>query len=338
MKSWRTSSIRRGNGPRLAALCALVLLSALLSMCLGAVAVAPKDILPALLGESGGAAAQIVRYARLPRTCGCLLAGAALAVSGALIQSVLDNPLAAPNIIGVSSGAGLAAALCGALAPSAVLVLPIASFAGALAGVLLVLFIAEKTGASKLTLVLAGVAVSGMFSAGTDAVVTFVPDALAGYSDFRIGGLANLSMSRIIPAFWVIVAAMVLIFSLAGELDVLMLGADTAQSLGVRAKPLRLVLLILAAALAGAAVSFSGLIGFVGLIVPHIMRRLIGEDSLPLLAGCALGGAVCLTLCDLLGRLLFAPYELPVGIVLSLAGGPFFIWLLIRQRGGRVRD
>ena len=326
MKSWRTSSIRRGNGPRLAALCALVLLSALLSMCLGAVAVAPKDILPALLGESGGAAAQIIRYARLPRTCGCLLAGAALAVSGVLIQSVLDNPLAAPNIIGVSSGAGLAAALCGALAPSAALVL------------LLVLSIAEKTGASKLTLVLAGVAVSGMFSAGTDAVVTFVPDALAGYSDFRIGGLANLSMSRIIPAFWVIAAAMVLIFSLAGELDVLMLGADTAQSLGVRAKPLRLVLLILAAALAGAAVSFSGLIGFVGLIVPHIMRRLIGEDSLPLLAGCALGGAVCLTLCDLLGRLLFAPYELPVGIVLSLAGGPFFIWLLIRQRGGRVHD
>lgn len=338
MKSWRTSSIRRGNGPRLAVLCALVLLSALLSMCLGAVAVAPGDILPALLGEGGDTAVQIVRYARLPRTCGCLLAGAALAVSGALIQSVLDNPLAAPNIIGVSSGAGLGAALCGALAPSAALALPIASFAGALAGVLLVLFIAEKTGASKLTLVLAGVAVSGMFSAGTDAVVTFVPDALAGYSDFRIGGLANLSMSRIIPAFWVIVAAMALIFSLAGELDVLMLGADTAQSLGVRAKPLRLVLLILAAALAGSAVSFSGLIGFVGLIVPHIMRRLIGEDSRPLLAGCALGGAVCLTLCDLLGRLLFAPYELPVGIVLSLAGGPFFIWLLIRQRGGRVHD
>lgn len=338
MKSWRTSSTRRSNGLRLAALCVLVLLSALLSMCLGAVAVAPGDILPALLGESGGTAAQIVRYARLPRTCGCLLAGAALAVSGALIQSVLQNPLAAPNIIGVSSGAGLAAALCGALAPSAALALPIASFVGALAGVLLVLFIAEKTGASKLTLVLAGVAVSGMFSAGTDAVVTFVPDALAGYSDFRIGGLSNLSMGRIIPAFWVIVVAMVLVFSLAGELDVLMLGADTAQSLGVRAKPLRLVLLILAAALAGAAVSFSGLIGFVGLIVPHIMRHLIGEDSLPLLAGCALGGAVCLTLCDLLGRLLFAPYELPVGIVLSLAGGPFFIWLLIRQRGGRVHD
>ena len=338
MKNWRISSIRRGNRPLLAILCGLVLLSALLSMCLGAVAVSPGDILPALLGDGTGSAAQIVRYARLPRTCGCLLAGAALAVSGALIQSVLGNPLAAPNIIGVSSGAGLAAALCGVLAPSAAMALPTAAFAGALLGVLLVLFIAEKTGASKLTLVLAGVAVSGMFSAGIDAVITFVPDALAGYSDFRIGGLANLAMSRIIPAFWVILISFILAFSLAGELDVLILGVDTAQSLGLRAKPLRLLLLTLAAALAGAAVSFSGLIGFVGLIVPHIMRRLIGEDSRPLLAGCALGGAVCLTLCDLLARLLFAPYELPVGIVLSLAGGPFFLWLLVRQRGGRVHD
>ena len=338
MKSWRTSSTRRGSAPLLGGLCALAVLAALLSMCLGAAPVAPGEILPALLGEGEGAAAQIVRYARLPRTCACLLAGSALAVSGAVIQGVLGNPLAAPNIIGVSSGAGLGAALCGALAPTLTAAVPLAAFAGALAGVLLVLFLAERTGASKLTLVLAGAAVSGMFSAGTDAVVTFVPDALAGYADFRVGGLANLAMARIAPAFWVILPAMLLVFSLAGELDVLLLGADAAQSLGLRVKPLRLGLLALAAALAGAAVSFSGLLGFVGLIVPHIMRRLVGEDSRPLLAGCALGGAALLTLCDLLARLLFAPYELPVGIVLSLAGGPFFIWLLLRQRGGRVHD
>lgn len=338
MKSWRTFSTRRSRAALLGLLCALALLSTLLSMCLGAVRVSPRDIFPALSGRSDGVSAQIIRYARLPRTCGCLLAGAALAVSGAVIQSVLGNPLAAPNIIGVSSGAGLGAALCGALAPAAGGLIPAAAFAGALAAVLLVLFIAERTGASKLTLVLAGVAVSGMFSAGIDAVVTLIPDALSSWSDFRIGGMANLTMGRIAPAFWAVLAAMALIFSLAGELDILLLGADTAQSLGVRSKLLRLVLLALAAALAGAAVSFSGLLGFVGLMVPHIMRRLLGEDSRPLLAGCALGGAAVLTLCDLLARLLFAPYELPVGIVLSLAGGPFFIWLLLRQRGGRVHD
>ena len=338
MKTSPTSSIRWSKRLILPILCVLALLCALLSMCLGAADVPPGEILPALLGGSETTAAHIIRYARLPRTCACLLAGAALAVSGAVIQSVLGNPLAAPNIIGVSSGAGLAVALFGAVAPTMAAATPVAAFAGALLGVLLVLFIAEKTGASKLTLVLAGVAVSGMFSAGIDAVIILAPDSLPGYSDFRIGGLDNLSMSRIIPAFWVILAAMILILSLAGELDVLMLGADTAQSLGLRAKPLRIILLTLAAALAGAAVSFSGLLGFVGLIVPHIMRRLMGEDSRPLLTGCALGGAVTLTLCDLLARLLFAPYELPVGIVLSMAGGPFFIWLLLRQRGGRVHD
>lgn len=338
MKNLPTFSIRWGKRPTLPILCVLAALCALLSMCLGAVDVPPGEILPALLGGSETTAAHIIRYARLPRTCACLLAGAALAVSGAVIQSVLGNPLAAPNIIGVSSGAGLAVALFGAAAPTMAAATPIAAFAGALLGVLLVLFIAEKTGASKLTLVLAGVAVSGMFSAGIDAVIILAPDSLPGYSDFRIGGLDNLSMSRIIPAFWVILAAMILTLSLAGELDVLMLGADTAQSLGLRAKPLRIILLTLAAALAGAAVSFSGLLGFVGLIVPHIMRRFMGEDSRPLLIGCALGGAVTLTLCDLLVRLLFAPYELPVGIVLSMAGGPFFIWLLLRQRGGRVHD
>ncbi len=338
MKRWRTSSIRQGNAPLLGVLCALALLSALLSMCLGAASLTPGEVVAALLGGDRDTAAQIVRFARLPRTCACLLAGSALAVSGAVIQGVLGNPLAAPNIIGVSSGAGLAVALCGALVPTAAALTPVAAFAGALGGVLLVLFIAERTGASRLTLVLAGVAVSGMFSAGVDAVVTFVPDALAGYSDFRIGGLSNLTMARIVPALWVILPAMLLVFSLAGELDVLLLGADTAQSLGLRVRPLRLGLLALAAALAGAAVSFSGLLGFVGLIVPHIMRRLIGEDSRPLLAGCALGGAALLTLCDLLARLLFAPYELPVGVVLSLAGGPFFLWLLLRQRGGRVHD
>lgn len=316
----------------------LTLLAAVLSVCFGAVPVTPSDVLRALLGERETTASQIILFSRLPRTCGCLLAGSALAVSGVVIQAVLDNPLAAPNIIGVNSGAGLMVALCCAVWPTAVTVIPVAAFMGALAGVFLVLFIAERTGAARITLVLAGVAVSAIFSAGIDAVLTFVPDALNGYSDFRIGGMANLSMERLLPAFWIVLAAMIAIFLLAGELDILLLGTETAQSLGLHAKPLRLILLALAAALAGAAVSFAGLLGFVGLIVPHIMRRLLGAESLPLLLASALGGAALLTLCDLLSRVLFAPYELPVGILLALVGGPFFIWLLLRQRGGRTHD
>lgn len=341
MKNWRTFSIQPDPPRRLRVYGLLLLLTAaaaLASLCMGPVVVPLGDILRVFTGELAGTTqASIILLARLPRTCGCLLAGMALAVSGAIIQGVLNNPLAAPNIIGVNSGAGLAVALFSALAPASPFA-PLAAFFGALSGVLLVLLIAEKTGASRITLVLAGVAVSSMFSAGIDAVVTFVPDALNGYSDFRIGGLSNLSMDRIVPAFWVICAAMALTLLLSNEMDILMLGTETAQSLGLPARPLRLLLLALAAALAGAAVSFAGLLGFVGIIVPHIMRRLTGEGSLSLLIGSALGGAGLLTFCDLLARLLFAPYQLPVGIVLSLIGGPFFIWLLLRQRGGRIHD
>ena len=313
MKSLRTSSTPefRPAGRVLAGLLLPTLLSAVLSLCLGSTTLSPALVPQALLGQlEGSVEGQIIQYVRLPRTCGCLLAGMALAVSGAVIQSVLNNPLAAPNIIGVNSGAGLMVVLCSALFPQSVALTPLAAFLGAFLGVLLVLFIAERTGASRITLVLAGVAVSNIFSAGIDALVTFFPDAVLSYTDFRIGGLNNLSMDRIVPAFWVVLAALVLLFSLSSEMDILALGRETAQSLG--------------------------LLGFVGLIVPHIMRRTVGEDSLPLLLACALGGASLLTLCDLLSRVLFAPYEIPVGIVLSLAGGPFFIWLLLRQRGGRI--
>ena len=307
MKNSRTFSIPTKYV--LPALGALAVLAALLSLCLGAVPLAPGEVLAALTGRGGGPAAQIVLYARLPRTCGCLLAGAALAVSGAVIQGVLGNPLAAPNVIGVNAGAGLCTALCAALWPAWTAAVPFAAFLGALGGVLLVLSIGARTGASRMTLVLAGVAVSGMFSAGIDAVLTFFPDALNGYTDFRVGGVANLAMGRVAPA--------------GG-------GARAAGGrVGARAGGL-------AAALAGAAVSFAGLLGFVGLIAPHMARRLAGEDcSARLLWAAALGGAALLTLCDLLARTLFAPYELPVGVVLSLLGGPFFLWLLLRQRRGR---
>lgn len=312
-------------------------LAALASVCLGPVPLSPGEVLSALAGKQEGTlAGQIVRYARLPRTLGCLLAGSALAVAGCVIQGVLDNPLAAPNIVGVNAGAGLGVTLLSALAPSLVTAAPLAAFLGAMAGVLLVLALSQRTGASRLTVVLAGVAVSSICSAAIDALVTLDPDALMGYTDFRIGGLHSANMARVLPAAWVILPALLLVLVLAPRLDLLRLGGDVAQSLGVRVKPLRLVLLTLAAALAGAAVSFAGLLGFLGLLVPHMARRLMGEESLPLLTACALGGAGFLTVCDLLSRLLFAPAELPAGILLSLIGGPFFLWLLLKRKGGEA--
>lgn len=339
MKSSQISSSQKNNFLLFTALAVLLVISVVLSICVGSVSISLREIISFFTGGSAGVSHDaIIRYSRLPRTVGCLLAGMALAVSGAVIQSVLANPLAAPNIIGVNSGAGMMVALWSIFFPGLVVFTPVAAFFGAFLSVMIVLLIAKKSGASKITLVLAGVAVSGMFSAAIDAAISFSPDALIAYSDFKIGGLANVSFERIVPAAFIILISFIVILSLCNELDVMMLGSDTARSLGMNVRFIRPLFLALAAALAGAAVSFAGLLGFIGLIVPHIMRRIFGEQSCILVVSSAIGGAIMLLVCDLIARVLFAPYEISVGIVLSFLGGPFFIWLLLRQRGGRYHD
>ena len=321
----------------LAGAAALALLAGVLSLCVGAVALPPGELLAALSGRGEGTGAAIVLYVRLPRTAACMAAGAALAVAGAVIQTVLANPLASPNVIGVNAGAGAAVALCCAAAPTAVGLTPLAAFAGAFGSAMLVLAVAQRAGASRMTLILTGVALSSIFSAAVDLVVTLAPDALNGYTDFRVGGLGGVTMARVGPAAAVGALCLAGVLLLSNELDVLALGSETARSLGLRVGRTRVLLLALAAGLAGAAVSVAGLIGFVGLIVPHVARRFLGEESRPRVLGCALGGAALLTVCDTAARTLFAPYEIPVGVALSLGGGPFFIWLVLRQKGGRRR-
>ena len=324
MKSWRTSSIHKGTF--WLTLAALTMLAACLSLGLGSVA----------LRDAPEAARKIMLYIRLPRTCAALLAGSALAVAGAVIQTVLHNPLASSGVLGVNSGAGLAVAVICAIAPMAQRYTPVIAFFGALLAVMMVVALAQCTGASRMTVVLAGVAISNLFSAGIDGVVSLVPEALNGVSDFRIGGFSGVTMVRLAPAAVMVAVAMVGIFAMTIQMDVLALGSDTARSLGLNVSLARLLLLIFAAALAGAAVSFGGLLGFVGLIVPHAVRRIFGEESLTLVAGSALGGGFFVMVCDLMARTLFAPYELPVGVVLAFAGAPFFLWLLFRQRGGKA--
>lgn len=315
----------------------ITVLIAILSLGTGSVKLTPAEVFQALFArEENTTATRIVLYTRLPRTCAALLAGAALAVAGAIIQTVLNNPLASPGIIGVNSSAGLAVALVCAIMPSAQKFTPLVAFAGALIGVLFVMVLSQKTGASRMTVVLAGVAISNLFSAGIDAVVTLVPEALAGVTDFRIGGFTGVTMQQLGPAALIILISLVVTFSLSQHLDILSLGADTAASLGLAVNPVRVLLLVLAAALAGAAVSFSGLLSFVGLIVPHTMRRLKGETSFSLLVSSAFGGAFFVCACDLFARILFQPFEIPVGIVLAFAGTPFFLWILFRQKGGHV--
>lgn len=311
----------------------LVLAAAIMSILLGPVRLPLQSVVKVLTGEDrSSTAARIILYTRLPRTFGCLLTGSALALSGSIIQTVLGNPLAAPNIIGVNSGAGFAVVLCCALLPGNMNILPAAAFAGAFVSVLLVLMIGERAEASRLTLVLAGIAVSAIFSGAVDLVVTLVPDSIVGYTDFRIGGFTSVTMRKVLPAAAVIIPAAVIGWFMAGSAEILSLGEDTAKSLGLRVRPLRIALLAIAAALAGAAVTISGLIGFVGLIVPHAVRRRTKGEILPLFVLSSLGGALLVTVADLAARTLFSPYEIPVGIMLSLCGGPFFLWLVLRMR------
>ena len=318
------------------ALCAA---SALLSVCIGSTDVPLSQLWQALIGSGQAeAVSNILWYMRLPRTLACLAAGAALAVSGGIIQMVLANPLASPNIIGVNAGAGLAVALCCAFLPTMGLGLSGAAFAGAALAVALVVGIAGRTGASRTSVILSGVAVNACLNACSDAVVTLFPDSGLGSADFRVGGFSAILLDRLWPAAILIGAAVLISFTLSNELEVLSLGEETAHGLGLPVKGVRTLLLGLAALLAGAAVSFAGQLGFVGLIVPHMVRYLGGREGGYFLPASALLGATLVTLCDIAARRLFSPYEIPVGILLSLIGGPFFLLLLFRRRGGHRGD
>ena len=285
-------------------------------------------------GDTANTDLKILLYIRLPRALGAVFAGAALAVSGIILQAVLNNPMAAPNLIGVNAGAGFFAILAMALFPKLLAYLPLAAFLGALLAALLIYAVSAVTGAGRITVTLVGVAVGSILTAGINTVKTLFPDSVYDVSGFLIGGLSSVNLKTILPAAAMIVPALFFALIFARNLDALSLGEDVAQSLGINVKYTRLLWLTLAAVLAGAAVSFAGLIGFVGLIVPHVMRKLIGNSHRHLIPVSIFGASAFLLIADTVSRTLFAPYELPVGILLSLAGGPFFIFLILTERRG----
>lgn len=333
--------LKNKKGGGLFLLVLLVVLSIVLGLTLGSTRVNLWEALREILrGETAlSPQARILLYVRLPRVCASLLAGSALAVSGVLIQAVLSNPLASPNVIGVNAGAGFFTFLTMALFPMNRDLLSAGAFLGALTAALLIYAAAAGAGAGKLTIILAGMAVSSIFTAGINAIKTFFPETLYNGSTFLIGGFSGVTMQDL-SAAWILILAGLTAASLSfRQIDVLCLGEETALSLGLPVKPVRFWLIFLACVLAGCAVSFSGLISFVGLLVPHIARRLFGTEHRILLPASCLLGAAFVTLCDLCSRILFAPYEIPVGILLSLIGGPFFLALILKQRhrrgGGR---
>ena len=324
-----------GIGAVYVAAVGLLLLSAVLGVLLGATRLGISDWIHVIRGtEPSGTAARILLYVRLPRVAASLICGAALAVSGAVLQGVLANRLASASIIGVNAGAGLAVTLCAAAGIAGGWRLSLSAFAGAFATVMVVSFGAKKWGASRGSVILMGVAINSLLGAVSDAVTTLVPNVSILRNDFKVGDFSAVTYPKLIPAAVLILSALVLLYTLSSELDVLTLGDESARSLGMNTGVTRTLFLMLAAALAGAAVSIAGLLSFVGLLVPHAVRRVATGEARHLIPLSALFGAGFVTLCDTLSRIVFAPYELPVGILMAFLGAPFFLLILIRGKGG----
>jgi len=283
--------------------------------------------------------AQIFFIARLPRTLAGALVGSTLASAGVVFQGLLRNPLATPFTLGVSAGAALGAMLAITFAPTLALAgvpaAPLASFAGSIlaVGVVYLLASARHRGLSTNTLLLAGVTMNAFFS----ALILFV-QYFADFTDtFRIlrwlmGDLDVSSYTPLVSTLPLVAVSFTAFAWLARPLNLLSLGPDAAESRGLDVTRAQRVAFVSASLATGAAVSVGGPVGFIGIIVPHLVRLMVGADHRVVLPASALFGAAFLVACDVVSRTVLAPLELPVGIITALIGGPFFLWLLVRRR------
>jgi len=319
----------------LAGLAVLTLILFLLSLTVGPAAIAFGDSIAALFGDEADAIALIMREIRLPRAVLGLLIGGALGLSGAVLQGWLRNPLAEPGLIGVSATASLGAVLAiyTGLSAAFPLGLPLAALAGACAAVLLVQALAGLRGGA-LTIILAGIAVSSVAGALTSLVLNLSPNPFAALEIvfWMLGSLTDRSITHVWLAAPFIVVGCAMLFSLGRALDVLTLGQDAARSLGIDVRRVQFMTVFGTAAAVGAATAVAGAIGFVGLVVPHLLRPLVGAMPSRLLPASALGGASFVLAADTLVRLIAPGRDLKLGVLTAIVGAPFFLWLVYRTR------
>ena len=307
---------------------AICLISFFLSISVGSVRFSSREILRALFINDDSAARLLIFNLRLPRTLVGGLVGICLSLSGCILQGVMRNNLASPSTVGVTSGASFVGYLTLALFPAYSHLLPVGAIIGAFLTTMLIYALAYQKGVTPVKMILSGVAVSALFGALNDIIKLAVPDALGSVSGFLVGGLNGSVWSDFFSVLPYAAVGAVVCMLLPQKMNVLMLGDDVARSLGLRVEGFRLFLIVVSSLLAGAAVSAAGLIAFVGLIVPHIARLLVGSDYKYLFSTAAHLGFSLVIICDTLGRVILPPGEIPVGIILSLIGAPFFLWLL----------
>lgn len=321
----------------------ILAVSMVAAIVLGAVPIAPRSIFLSLADWIGFevsipdlAERTIILFIRMPRVVAAVLAGAGLAVSGTVMQGVFRNPLAEPGILGVSAGSSFGALLAIAGGLSSFFTLPIFAFGGAILAVSLIMAVALSSGGKSrtVTLIMSGMAISALFSALTSLTLSMANEyQVSSYIFWTMGGLANRRWEHVISIIIPVFVTLLVIIIKARDLDILLLGDEQAHALGISPMITRLSMILLASVCTGAIVAVTGPIGFVGLIIPHIMRLLVGPAHRPLALASAFGGAIFLLLCDLLTRLFAWPTgaEISVGIITALVGAPYFLFLLFRS-------
>ena len=329
----RKISIRRVGviwGILIIALCIL----SLVAIAVGSAGYSVPEILRALFSEEKSTIKVIVLNLRLPRLLLAILIGSTLSASGALLQSVMRNPLADPGTIGVSAGAGTAATTILLLFPQLTNSVPLFAFGGAALACFLIYSMAWKRGVDPTRIILSGVAINSVLGAYNSLLQLMHSDSLEGVLAFMNGSLSGRSWAQVKLLVIYAGIGLVLSFLCIKSANTLQLGDEMAKSLGVKVNLARVCLSAVSAFLAAATVSVAGMIGFVGLVVPHISRLLVGSDYKAMLPTSVLLGAVVLLLADTLGRTVVPGMEIPVGIVMSVVGGPFFLYML--RKAGKV--
>ena len=331
-------------------LACLLVVAAVLAAGVGSVPVPPSSFLRLALHQMGLRSVAlpdqrdvtIIVFLRLPRVVAAILVGASLAVCGVVMQGLFRNPMASPEILGISAGGSLGAVIgiTTGLASLSLLALPLLTVCGALVSATLIYLLSTSRGGgtSLLFIVIAGMAISSLFNGLTSALLLFSKQyEVSQYVFWTMGGLDGRSWQHVLFSAPVLVPGIVVLSFFSRELNLFTLGEEGALSLGMHVERTKRLLLLLSALVTGVAISASGPIGFVGLLIPHLLRFIVGADHRTLIPSSALGGALFLVLCDMLGRAIAPPFEIRVGILTAILGSPYLLSLIVRNQRQGVR-
>lgn len=311
----------------------ILLVSIFVSIRVGSVSVSYSDIFDAFTSDAGGTAG-IIRDIRIPRVLMAVIVGANLAISGVLLQGVMRNPMADPGITGISSGASVIVMIVMLYFPGATASVPVFGFIGGILACVLIYSLAWKQGLSAVRIVLAGVAVNSILGGVSSLISILNSESLSSVLTWLNGELGKKGWDKVSTIAIYSVVGLVLALLSYRCCDLLALGDKNTKSLGYNPNLLRIIISAIAVFLAGISTAYVGVIGFIGLVVPHMSRMLMGSEHKYLIPFSGLLGSIVLLLADTVGRIVIAPYEIPVGVIMTVCGGPFFLYLLRKDSKG----